>query len=286
MRKNGHFSEFDDKKTEDFIWQKMSEAADAYEAELNADPLLDDVCLTPEMMEDMMQRIAEEDEKNAESAELLLSEDDREALKLGRKERERREKRRKSRKVLLRAGIAAAALAIVFGASMSIEANRIRLLNAWNFLLGKEAVLRIENDEEIGEYDTDLEEVYADIFEKTDIRSAIFKYVPQEMKFSSYMIDDTNGYAMMFYQYGDTITTVDMRKKGDPIKGAQIFDGDILETFEIDTKFGIVLIKEIVTLEDEKDYVAQITYDNCQYVIYGVVPRDEFEKMIEFMNFY
>ena len=63
MRKNGHFSEFDDKKTEDFIWQKMSEAADAYEAELNADPLLDDVCLTPEMMEDMMQRIAEEDEK-------------------------------------------------------------------------------------------------------------------------------------------------------------------------------------------------------------------------------
>ena len=286
MRKNGHFSEFDDKKTEDFIWQKMSEAADAYEAELNADPLLDDVCLTPEMMEDMMQRIAEEDEKNAESAELLLSEDDREALELGRKERERRTKRKKSRKVLLRAGIAAAALAVVFGASMSIEANRIRLLNAWNFLQGKEAVLRIENDEEIGEYDTDLEEVYADILEKTDIRSVIFKYVPQEMKFSSYMIDDTTGYALIFYQYGDTIITVDMRKKGDQIKGVQIFDGDILETFEIDTKFGTVLIKEIVTLEDEKDYVAQITYDNCQYVIYGVVQRDEFEKMIEFMNFY
>lgn len=286
MRKNGHFSEFDDKKTEDFIWQKISEAADAYEAELNADPLLDDVCLTPEMMEDMMQRIAEEDEKNAESAELLLSEDDREALELGRKERERRTKRKKSRKVLLRAGIAAAALAVVFGASMSIEANRIRLLNAWNFLQGKEAVLRIENDEKIGEYDTDLEEVYADILEKTDIRSVIFKYVPQEMKFSSYMIDDTTGYALIFYQYGDTIITVDMRKKGDQIKGVQIFDGDILETFEIDTKFGTVLIKEIVTLEDEKDYVAQITYDNCQYVIYGVVQRDEFEKMIEFMNFY
>lgn len=286
MRKNGHFSEFDDKKTEDFIWQKMSEAADAYEAELNADPLLDDVCLTPEMMEDMMQRIAEEDEKNAESAEMLLSEDDREALEIGRKEQKRRTKRRKSRKVLLRAGIAAAALAVVFGASMSIEANRIRLLNAWNFLQGKEAVLRIENDEEIGEYDTDLEEVYADILEKTDIRSVIFKYVPQEMKFSSYMIDDTTGYALIFYQYGDTIITVDMRKKGDQIKGVQIFDGDILETFEIDTKFGTVLIKEIVTLEDEKDYVAQITYDNCQYVIYGIVQRDEFEKMIEFMNFY
>lgn len=210
MRKNGHFSEFDDKKTEDFIWQKMSEAADAYEAELNADPLLDDVCLTPEMMEDMMQRIAEEDEKNAESAEMLLSEDDREALKLGRKERERREKRRKSRKVLLRAGIAAAALAVVFGASMSIEANRIRLLNVWNFLQGKEAVIQVENDGETEKYGAGIDAACADILEKTGIHAAWFLQMPKGMQYNNYVVSDTLDYALMFYKYDDLIFTVDM----------------------------------------------------------------------------
>lgn len=210
MRKNGHFSEFDDKKTEDFIWQKMSEAADAYEAELNADPLLDDVCLTPEMMEDMMQRIAEEDEKNAESAEMLLSEDDREALELGRKTRARR---KKSRKVLLRAGIAAAALAVVFGASMSIEANRIRLLNVWNFLQGKEMVFRVENSDERGEYDIEVDAACADILEKTAIHAVRFLHIPQGMRFSNYMVYEVSKSAMMFYQYGDTIITIDMGKK-------------------------------------------------------------------------
>lgn len=283
MRKNGHYSDMDDKKTEDFIWEKMSESADAYEAELNADASLDDVCLTPEMMADMMQRIAEEDEKNAKSAEMLLSEDDREALELGRKTRARR---KKSRKVLLRTGIAAAVLAIVLGGSMSIEANRIRLLNAWNFLQGKEAVLRIENDEEIGDYDLELQEACADILEKTGIHSVGFLYIPQGMCFMDYVVNESVNSAMIFYQYGDTIVTLDMEKKSDQIKGAKIFDGEILENYEIETKFGTIMVKEVKTPDGEKDYVAQIVYDNCQYTIYGILPRDEFEKMIEFINFY
>lgn len=96
MRKNSHYPDMDGKKTEDFIWEKISQEADAYEAELNADASLDDVRLTPEMMDDMMRRIAEEDERNAKSAEMFLSEDDREALRLGREERERRTKRKKA----------------------------------------------------------------------------------------------------------------------------------------------------------------------------------------------
>lgn len=283
MRKNGHYSDVDDKKTEDFIWEKMSESADAYEAELNADASLDDVCLTPEMMADMMQRIAEEDEKNAKSAEMLLSEDDREALELGRKTRARR---KKSRKVLLRTGIAAAVLAIVLGGSMSIEANRIRLLNAWNFLQGKEAVLRIENDEELGEYDAHLLEVYAEILDKTGIHPIDFVYTTKELELINYIADDALEYALMFYQYGDTVLNVDMMKKEEQSKKMDIFDGEVLENFEIETEFGTVSAMEIAAPDGEKDYIAQIVYDNCQYAIYGTLPREEFVKMIEHMNFY
>lgn len=286
MRKNGHFSEFDDKKTEDFIWQKMSEAADAYEAELNADPLLDDVCLTPEMMEDMMQRIAEEDEKNAESAELLLSEDDREALELGRKERERRTKRKKSRKVLLRAGIAAAALAVVFGASMSIETNRIKLLNVWNFLQGKEIVMRAENNEEQGEYESQRLEACTDILERTGIHAVVFLYVPKGMQFTNYVVNETLKSAKIFYQYEDTLVTISMEKESETTKIGKIFDGEVTDSFETETKFGPVEIKKIMTPEGEEDYVAQIAYDNCQYVIYGVLPQNEFKQMIQMINFY
>lgn len=283
MSKNGHYSDIDDKKTEDFIWEKMSEAADAYEAELNADSSLDDVCLTPEMMEDMMQRIAEEDEKNAKSAEMLLSEDDREALELGRKTRA---KRKKSRKILLRAGVAAAVLAIIFGGSMSIEANRIKLLNVWNFLQGKEAVLRIENDEEEGDYDAEFQEACADILAKTGIHAVVFKYIPQEMQFSNYIVSETSENALMFYQYEDTILTVDMVKKSEHIQKTQLFDGEVLDEFDVDTKFGTVSAMEIASPEKESDYVAQIVYDNCQYTLYGVIQKKELVTMIEYMNFY
>lgn len=283
MRKNGHYSDMDDKKTEDFIWEKMSESADAYEAELNADASLDDVCLTPEMMADMMQRIAEEDEKNAKSAEMLLSEDDREALELGRKTRARR---KKSRKVLLRTGIAAAVLAIVLGGSMSIEANRIRLLNAWNFLQGKEAVIRVENDEEIGEYSVEVEKACADILDKTGIHAVWFLHMPKGMRFNNYVVSDISEYALMFYQYEDTILTVDMVKKNEQSKMTRLFDGEIMDNFEIETKFGTVSIIEIVSPEGENDYVAQVVYDNCQYTVYGILSRDELITMIEYMNFY
>nr|WP_302592635.1 DUF4367 domain-containing protein [uncultured Marvinbryantia sp.] len=234
----------------------------------------------------MMQRIAEEDEKNAESAELLLSEDDREALKLGRKERERREKRRKSRKVLLRAGIAAAALAVVFGASMSIEANRIRLLNVWNFLLGKEAVIQVENDGETEKYGAEIDAACADILEKTGIHAAWFLQMPKGMRYSNYVVSDTLEYALMFYKYEDLIFTVDMVKKSDQSKKKQIFDGEILDNYEIETKFGVVSVMEIISPEGEKDYVAQIVYDNCQYTIYGVLSREELITMIKYINFY
>ncbi len=286
MRKIRHYSDINDKKMQEFIWEKMSEKADAYEAELNADPSLDDVHLTPEMMEDMMRRIAEEDEKDAKSAEMFLSEDDREALELGRKERERRKKRRKSRKVLLRAGILAAVLAVVFGASMSIEANRIRLLNVWNFLQGKEAVIRVENSDGSGEYDARVEAAYADILAKTGIHSVMFMYVPKGLMFINHITDETLENALMFYQHNNTVLTVDMTKKNESSERMQIFDGEVQEEFEIETKYGIASAMKIVTQEGEKDYMAQIAYDNCQYTIYGISSREEFTKMIEHVNFY
>ncbi|EET59692.1 putative phage tail component domain protein [Marvinbryantia formatexigens DSM 14469] len=286
MRKNSHYPDMDGKKTEDFIWEKISQEADAYEAELNADASLDDVRLTPEMMDDMMRRIAEEDERNAKSAEMFLSEDDREALRLGREERERRTKRKKSRKVLLRAGIVAAILVIAFGAGMTIEANRIRLLNAWNFLQGKEIVIRVENDEEVGEYGVELENACADILDKTGIHSVWFPYMPKGMQFHNYVINDTSEYALMFYEYGDTIITVDMEKNNERVKKSQIFDGEVLKNFDVESKFGNVSVTEILTPEGEKDYIAQIVYGNCRYTIYGVLSQEELTKIIEKINFY
>ncbi|UWO26653.1 DUF4367 domain-containing protein [Marvinbryantia formatexigens DSM 14469] len=234
----------------------------------------------------MMRRIAEEDERNAKSAEMFLSEDDREALRLGREERERRTKRKKSRKVLLRAGIVAAILVIAFGAGMTIEANRIRLLNAWNFLQGKEIVIRVENDEEVGEYGVELENACADILDKTGIHSVWFPYMPKGMQFHNYVINDTSEYALMFYEYGDTIITVDMEKNNERVKKSQIFDGEVLKNFDVESKFGNVSVTEILTPEGEKDYIAQIVYGNCRYTIYGVLSQEELTKIIEKINFY
>lgn len=154
------------------------------------------------------------------------------------------------------------------------------------FLQGREAVIRVENDEEMGEYSVELEKACADILEKTGIHSLYFPHMPKGMQLSNYIVSETLEDALMFYQYENTVLTVDMMKKGERSNKTQLFDGEVLDEFDIETKFGVVSVMEIVSPEEECDYVAQIVYDNCQYTFYGVIQKKELVAMIEYMNFY
>lgn len=286
MRNKDDRTQKNNQSVEEFVRRQAIEAADAYEKKLNDDPSLDDIQLTDEMRRDMMRRIAAE---NAESVKdtrddilHLLPEEDRKALEAGRKQL----KKRARRKYLRAAGVAAVVAALIFGASMTIEANRIRLANIWNMLLGREVMFQLKNENVPEEDDWRIQDACADILEKTGIHAIEFMYKPPQMGLEDYMADAELKTAYLLFNYDNALLTVRMLKNEENTVWGQILDGEVQDTLTVETHFGTATVMEIQGPENELDYAAELLYDNCQYTIYGILPREEFIKMIENINLF
>lgn len=300
-----------DEKTEQYIYRKIDEAAAAYEQKLNADPTLDDVHVTQEMRDDMMRRIAaieaegdgiradaaglpEEDGIHVDTVGLPdeygihadavgLSDEDRHALEIGRKAL----RIGRHRKLFRRLGVAAVLVLSIFGLSMTSQANRLWLLKMWNQMWGTEQVFEAQRWNEAEDYAPEMERMYSDILEKTGIHAVQFFYEPEGMTFNSYVANDLLKSAKIFYQYGDTILTVDMFQESQQTSNMVTFDGEVLETIELETPCcGKVTVMAISAPKDEIDYAAEFLYEGCQYTIYGILPKEEFLELIKNLHFY
>lgn len=294
MKKENSCSTTCDQKTEQYIYRKIAESAEAYREKLEADPSLAHIELTDEMRADMQRRIAaikaesaaqegaaapaEDADSPSVSETGALSEEDRHALEIGRKVL----RVKKRGKVLRRLGVAAAVALGVFGISMTSSANRLWLMQLWDQMAGKEKTMYADNWQDIEAYDTDMQKIYAEILEKTGIHAANFLYLPDDMVFDNYVIYEDLNIAQLFYQYGDTIMIIDMKKELQQTMRGIVFDGDVQETIEVENnRYGTIEVSAVSAPEDETDYVAEFVHDGCQYTIYGVLPREEFLKMIE-----
>lgn len=277
-----------EKEIRQFLDKEECKRADAYEQKLNADESLRNIEASPEMFEDIMRRVAAietEKEKAVEETDdgeyVYVSQKDREAMELGRKVLERR----KYRKVWRGLGIAAILLVVMIGVGVSSEAGRFRIANFWNFLVGQETVIRVENDDPKDAVEVDFaeKEAWSEIEEKTGIVPVKFMYLPEGMRFEEYQIYETHKMADLFYSYGDTFINVFMTQ-GDSadnsIKRETHYDGAKVSEIPVETRYGEYTIVETET-DVGNNYIVSFEKDNCSYSIIGVSTREEFKNMIE-----
>lgn len=277
-----------EKAIRQFLDKEECKRADAYEEQLNADESLKDIEATPEMFEDIMRRVAAIESENEKAAErtddgeyVYISQKDREAMELGRKVLERR----KYRKIWRGLGIASVLLAVVIGVGVSTEAGRFRIANFWNFLVGQETVIRVENDdpERAVESTHEEETAWSDIEEKTGIVPVKFSYKLDGMVFDSYEINEVHGMVRLFYTYGDTFIKILMTKgknAAQSLKSELHYDGVTVNEIPVETRYGKYAIIETET-EIGNNYMVSFEKDGCSYSIIGASTRDEFKKMIE-----
>lgn len=258
------------------IRQRMMEAADEYEQELESDPALQGIRPSPQVFENIMAEIRRE-----EAAETLLSEEDRKALEIGRKQMAHRRRN----KILRTAGAAAAVVLGVFSVSMASEANRVKLMDTLNVLIGREAVARLDNQEGHKQYSDEEERARAEIRDKIGVSPVVLMYQPDGMEFDGYSVDQQAGRGFLYYRYGDTVMKVTMVNKESNISYAVARDGEVTGTFSVETNFGTAEILEIEGPE-ETDYMAELTYDNAYYAVCGILPKEEFVKLIEKMEIF
>lgn len=222
-----------------------------------------------------------EKEKTAEyRPEDYLTEEDRKALEIGRK----RLSQGKRHKWIMRLAVNAAILVCVFMIGVSTEANRIKIVNVINTLVGKEALVRVNNEADREKTNNQQEEAYAAIENQLGIKPVRFMYEVKGMEFTKYEIDKKAKSATLFYSYQNTVLTIIMRQEERGTAKGNMPDGEIGESFDIQSGIGTI---EAVEIKGElgSKYMSQFIYDNTYYYIWGELPEEEYTNLISSIFF-
>ena len=276
----------EDKEMDEKIRQDLIHVADQAEKEFQEEEALGAPRMKPEEKQQLFDDIVGELKKKGiweESPEDQLSAEDREALRLGRELLHTPKKKKSTILPKILKGITGAAVVAlgVFVLSMSSEANRVKLLSAWNSIVGDELRIDINNS---GNNNDNEEEVYKSIEEKLKIKSLRFIYKPLQMEFMDYNINEQIGSASIFYLYDNDLITVYMLKQERGVKQNQQFDGNVIDSIKLYTNNIQANIWKIKN-EDKNAYATAFNYNNTYYSVWGSMPQEEFEKMISEINF-
>lgn len=241
---------------------------------------------TEESEETGTTRKSEETEETKETKEAeyrpeeYLTEEDRKALEIGRK----RLKRKKHHGWVSHFAVNAAILVCVFLVGVSTEANRTKIVNVINTLVGNEALVRVNNETDREKVHNEQEKAYAAIEDELGIKSARFMYEVKGMEFAGYEIDEKIQAATLFYSYQNTVLTIVMRNEDKGTARGDMPDGDIGDKFVIKSDIGNIEAVEIKGKKANK-YFSRFIYNNTYYYISGEMLREEFVNLVSSVFF-
>ena len=231
-----------------------------------------------------------ESKSGSEEAYLQLSEADRRAMEYGyqmqQKDAEKKVRRKKRRKIAKRAGITAAALVAVFGVSMTSDANRRYVLEAWNTVaekVGMRTEVNYLEEDPVRLGDTEEERAQEDVREKLKIRPVKFDYLPEGWNFSSYEINKEADFGIFFYTNGDLWFSVYMKKNASNNVSYYQLDGEegVIEIVENSQNIKIQLQK--TQNENKEMYSASFQEDDASYYCNGDVAYEEMKKVAKYL---
>lgn len=185
------------------------------------------------------------------------------------------------KRVVRWASVAAAVLIVVFGISMTSEANRAYIMREMNELFGNDVNTQVDNNDVIK---SDRTERYAceEIENILDIKMPRFFYLPDELKYQTYSLDEEAGAGILQYSYGEQmifLTAFLNETKASVLN--QNDNGVLIDTFQNDfiPELKITLWK----IEEKEDkapiYALKWEYKNSYYEFFGEIKEKEMENI-------
>lgn len=231
-----------------------------------------------------------ESKAGSEKAYLQLSEADRCAMEYGyqmqQKDAEKKVRRKKRRKLAKRAGITAAALVAVFGVSMTSDANRRYVLEAWNTVAGSLGVrvgINYLEDDAMREIGNDEQTAQEEIRESLCINPIKLGYLPDGWNFESCDIDEDAMYAVMFYSCGDVWFNVSMQKGNKENVSYHQLEGEQGKNEQIINEQGIRIELSSTGAEEEESYAAIFEDEDNYYYCNGSFSHDVMVKILKYL---
>lgn len=187
------------------------------------------------------------------------------------------------KRVIRWASVAAAVLIGVFGISMTSEANRAYIMREMNELFGNDVNTQVDNNDVI-KSDRTEQYVREEIENTLGIKMPEFFYLPAEMKYENYSIDEDAQTAFMRYFYQDNyvyfMTMANFKdasslSQNDKGKEVQKISNELVPNLEI-------TLWEIYEEGDKKTtYTLSWEYKNVYYELFGKLPIEEMEVIAE-----
>lgn len=279
--------EIDDETFQKILEEEFIERERQIEEALFADEDFEDLKLTDKEVQDsyqeLMRRFEKEKKESAEFSEELVP-DEKKVLSM----EEVRERGKKAAGGLHRlgrvVGMAVVAVACVFAASMTSEANRTYLVNSVRIWSGDDTKTTVDNDEKNEKANLDEEKAIADIEEKLQVEVPEFYYRPYGMEFLNYTIRDLTSLARIEYKYKTNRIVLLIDKQNDDrssrIKSACGDEQNLIVTSNDGTT---VEIKQ--NYDEEPSYSAEWEKNGVTYTLSGKIELEEIKKIIEKMLF-
>lgn len=228
-----------------------------------------------------------ETKAGSEEAYSQLSEADRRAMEYGyqmqQKDAEKKVRRKKRRKIAKRAGVTAAALVAVFGVSMTSDANRRYVLEAWNTVagsLGMKTSINYLEDEPLRDINEEEQNMQNEIRERLGIDPIEFKYLPEGWKISAYSIDEEAGVGNIFYSGQEELwLNVFVQKENNESVFYNQYD-------EMSEKIEVIKNEQEIEIElyrtDEENYVGIFMQNGNYYSCSSRLPYEEIKKILKY----
>ena len=280
--------EIDDETFQKILEEEFIEREKQIEEALFADEDFEDLKLTDKEVQDsyqeLMRRFEEEKKKSAEFSEELVP-DEKKVLSME-KVRERRHKTAGGMQRLGKVvGMAVVAVACVFAASMTSEANRTYLVNSVRIWSGDDTKTVVYNDDSNENANPDEAKAIIDIEEKLGVEVPEFYYRPYGMEFLNYTIRDLTSLARIEYRYKTNRIVLLIDKQNDD-RSSRIKStcGDEQKLIVTSNDGTTVEIKQNYD-DEETSYSAEWEKNGVTYTLSGKIELEEIKKIIEKMIF-
>lgn len=184
-------------------------------------------------------------------------------------------------------GMAVVAVACVFAASMTSEANRTYLVNSVRIWSGDDTKLMMDNDNSNEKANIDEEVAIADIEEKLGVKVPEFYYRPYGFEFLDYTIDDLTSLAWIEYEYKTNRIMLLIDKQNiDKASRIQSAHGSEKELTVVNNDGISAKIKQVYDNDEGMESCsAEWNRNGVEYTLFGKIELEEIKKIVEKMIF-
>lgn len=264
--------------------EELQNEADAIRAIIENEPELQKIEMPEKVHVSLMNKIKAYEEERVRSA---LSEEDKEALQIGRKVQEKREGAKQRRKRIQRLVGLAATFALVVGVGITSVGGKkffVDILDK-NFGGGEKTYVNSNESKDIGEVTE--EQALGEIKEILGEEPIRMVYRPKNTQFLNAVVDGELQEAMLYYLINDKVMSIQIVSRYvESSTGIEISD-ELQREYSIDLPETKVTVREYKVLDTgEKEYSAQFTYKNSEYFLTGIISQLEFEKIIKNLHFF